>query len=196
MLLVYIPIPVLIRLRIKLYQYVVHYERLAPVLILRNRKIMIGILLCSGVFIIVAALLRCVMSLMEISRINLSAIWTVREIVCYPSPYCLLILTFPKLVAFIAVNAPAIKPMFKLSSWNRLSKITDVLEKWQSPPQAREVAPPNNGDFGAYPSVMRTPAPAFHRLSSTSDSEYFSDWPTSSEAPSIRTPERASYDYA
>jgi hypothetical protein len=163
MLLVYIPIPVLIRLRIKLYQ-----------------KIMIGILLCSGVFIIVAALLRCVMSLMEISRINLSAIWTVREI----------------LVAFIAVNAPAIKPMFKLSSWNRLSKITDVLEKWQSPPQAREVAPPNNGDFGAYPSVMRTPAPAFHRLSSTSDSEYFSDWPTSSEAPSIRTPERASYDYA
>ncbi|KAL3484214.1 hypothetical protein BJX62DRAFT_244144 [Aspergillus germanicus] len=162
MLLVYIPIPVLIRLRIKLYQ-----------------KIMIGILLCSGVFIIVAALLRCVMSLMEISRINLSAIWTVREI----------------LVAFIAVNAPAIKPMFKLSSWNRLSKMTRVLEKWQSPPQAREITPPSHGDFGAYPSVVRTPAPVFHRFSSASDSGYISDWATSSQASTTRTTERALYDY-
>lgn len=46
-----------------------------------GRKIAIGILLCSGVFIIVATLLRCVLSLRDIQGINVSTIWAIRETV-------------------------------------------------------------------------------------------------------------------
>jgi hypothetical protein len=48
-----------------------------------GRKIAIGILLCSGVFIIVASLLRCVLSLQSIQGINVSTIWAIRETVRY-----------------------------------------------------------------------------------------------------------------
>jgi hypothetical protein len=70
------------------------YEKYPLMVIPPNRKIIVGILLCSGVFIIVAALLRCVMSLLEISQIDLSAVWTVREIVCCSRHYRSLILTY------------------------------------------------------------------------------------------------------
>ena len=46
-----------------------------------GRKIAIGILLCSGVFIILATLLRCVLSLRDIQGINVSTIWAIRETV-------------------------------------------------------------------------------------------------------------------
>jgi len=71
-----------------------------------GRKIAIGILLCSGVFIIVASLLRCVLSLQSIQGINVSTIWAIRE-------------TF---VGIIAVNAAAIKPLFSASRWLSSSK--------------------------------------------------------------------------
>ncbi|KAL2858615.1 hypothetical protein BJY01DRAFT_241944 [Aspergillus pseudoustus] len=160
MLLVYIPIPVLIHLRIKVYQ-----------------KIMIGVLLCSGVFIIVAALLRCVMSLMSISQINLSAVWTVREM----------------LVAFVAVNAPVIKPLFTSLLSKRLPKIAYLSEKRQSQPPAPVATFENNISFGRYPPIVRTPTLAVHRPSGSSQSDHPTDWTVSSQAPSIRTPERAFY---
>ncbi|KAL4866581.1 hypothetical protein BDV12DRAFT_187336 [Aspergillus spectabilis] len=84
--LVWIPIPILVRLQAK--------------------KLMIGALLCSGIFIIVAALLRCSLALSNINKINVAAIWAVRE-------------TF---VAIIVVNAPAIKPLFNMSTWTNRSK--------------------------------------------------------------------------
>lgn len=44
-------------------------------------KILCSVWLCSGVFIIVATLLRCVLSLQNVSRVNLSTIWAIRETV-------------------------------------------------------------------------------------------------------------------
>ncbi|EEU46894.1 uncharacterized protein NECHADRAFT_5929, partial [Fusarium vanettenii 77-13-4] len=66
-----------------------------------KRKLIIGVLLCSGVFIMIATLLRCVLSLRDIQGINTSTIWAIRE-------------TF---VGIIAVNAAAIKPLFSASRW-------------------------------------------------------------------------------
>lgn len=71
-----------------------------------KRKLIIGVLLCSGVFIMIATLLRCVLSLKDISGINTSTIWAIRE-------------TF---VGIIAVNAAAIKPLFSASRWIGSSK--------------------------------------------------------------------------
>ncbi|KFH41564.1 hypothetical protein ACRE_077240 [Hapsidospora chrysogenum ATCC 11550] len=71
-----------------------------------GRKLAIGVLLCSGVFIIVATLLRCILSLQSIQGINVSTIWAIRE-------------TF---VGIIAVNAAAIKPLFSSSRWLSSSK--------------------------------------------------------------------------
>ena len=48
-----------------------------------GRKLAIGVLLCSGVFIIVATLLRCILSLQSIQGINVSTIWAIRETVRY-----------------------------------------------------------------------------------------------------------------
>ncbi|KAL2689972.1 hypothetical protein Neosp_004037 [[Neocosmospora] mangrovei] len=71
-----------------------------------KRKLIIGVLLCSGVFIMIATLLRCVLSLRDIQGINTSTIWAIRE-------------TF---VGIIAVNAAAIKPLFSASRWLISSK--------------------------------------------------------------------------
>ncbi|KAB8230216.1 uncharacterized protein BDW43DRAFT_321646 [Aspergillus alliaceus] len=69
-------------------------------------KLIIGVLLCSGVFVMIATLLRCIISLQSIDSINTSTIWAIRE-------------TF---VAIIAVNAPCIKPLFSSSVWLGSSK--------------------------------------------------------------------------
>ncbi|KAF4999553.1 hypothetical protein FDECE_11474 [Fusarium decemcellulare] len=71
-----------------------------------KRKLIIGVLLCSGVFIMIATLLRCILSLRDIQGINTSTIWAIRE-------------TF---VGIIAVNAAAIKPLFSASRWLISSK--------------------------------------------------------------------------
>ncbi|KAL3485055.1 hypothetical protein BJX62DRAFT_243313 [Aspergillus germanicus] len=83
--LVGVPIPMLIRLQCSKVQ-----------------KLIIGVLLCSGIFIIVAAFLRCILALSSLDQINVAAIWAVRE-------------TF---VAMVVVNAPALKPLFRLSTWS------------------------------------------------------------------------------
>ncbi|KAL3465664.1 hypothetical protein BJX64DRAFT_285270 [Aspergillus heterothallicus] len=86
---IYIPIPMIIRLRISLLQ-----------------KILVGALLGTGVLIIIAALVRCVLSLLSISSTSVTAVWAAREMV----------------VAFVAVNAPAIKPLFNRSTWKSRSR--------------------------------------------------------------------------
>ena len=66
-----------------------------------RRKLVIGILLCSGIFVISAALLRCILTLQKDSNILNADIWGVRE-------------TF---VSIIAVSAPAIRPLFNKETW-------------------------------------------------------------------------------
>ncbi|KAK8879406.1 hypothetical protein PGQ11_000700 [Apiospora arundinis] len=66
-----------------------------------GRKVAVGLLLCSGIFIMIATILRCVMSLHDIQGINVSTIWAIRE-------------TF---IGILAVNAAAIKPLFSHSKW-------------------------------------------------------------------------------
>ncbi|RDW92200.1 hypothetical protein BP5796_01594 [Coleophoma crateriformis] len=65
------------------------------------KKLLIGVLLCSGVFVVTAALLRCILSLLDIRHINNSTIWAIRE-------------TF---VSVVATSAPAIKPLFNKDRW-------------------------------------------------------------------------------
>ncbi|KAK1970016.1 hypothetical protein LY78DRAFT_722089 [Colletotrichum sublineola] len=71
-----------------------------------KRKLAIGVLLCSGIFVMIAALLRCILSLKDINGINVSTIWAIRE-------------TF---VGIIAVNAACIRPLFSNSRWLKSSK--------------------------------------------------------------------------
>ncbi|KAL2823777.1 hypothetical protein BDW59DRAFT_148324 [Aspergillus cavernicola] len=78
---------------------------LAKVRLALRRKLIIGVLLCGGIFVIAATLLRCILSLQSIDNINNSTIWAIRE-------------TF---VAIIAINAPCIKPLFSSSVWLRSS---------------------------------------------------------------------------
>jgi hypothetical protein len=49
-----------------------------------NRKLVIGVLLCGGVFVMCATLLRCILSLQSINSINTSTIWAIRETVLSP----------------------------------------------------------------------------------------------------------------
>ncbi|KAL3478165.1 hypothetical protein BJX99DRAFT_256716 [Aspergillus californicus] len=83
-----VPIPLLLKVRLQL-----------------RRKLIIGILLCGGIFVMAATLLRCILSLQNIDNINNSTIWAIRE-------------TF---VAIIAINAPCIKPLFSSTVWLRSS---------------------------------------------------------------------------
>ncbi|TVY34178.1 hypothetical protein LOCC1_G008102 [Lachnellula occidentalis] len=66
-----------------------------------RRKIVIALLLSSGIFVITAALLRCILTLAATNQIGNSTIWGVRE-------------TF---VSLIAISTPAIKPMFNKERW-------------------------------------------------------------------------------
>lgn len=66
-----------------------------------SRKLAIGLLLSSGLFVITATLLRCILSLQSVKNIDNSTQWGIRE-------------TF---VAIIAIQVPAIKPLFNKSRW-------------------------------------------------------------------------------
>lgn len=66
-----------------------------------RRKLVIGLLLCSGIFVIIAALLRCILTLADASQIGNSTIWASRETV----------------VSIIAISTPAIKPLFSQNRW-------------------------------------------------------------------------------
>ncbi|RAL00003.1 uncharacterized protein BO80DRAFT_465716 [Aspergillus ibericus CBS 121593] len=83
-----IPLPLLIRVRLP-----------------TRRKVAIGLLLSGGIFVMMAALLRCFISLESIESVNASNVWGVRE-------------TF---AAVVAVNAPCIKPLFSTRASNEES---------------------------------------------------------------------------
>jgi hypothetical protein len=68
-----------------------------------KRKMALGLLLCSGLFVITAAIIRAVLTLGNASEVNNADIWGVRE-------------TF---VSVIAISAPAIKPLFSPASWSK-----------------------------------------------------------------------------
>ncbi|PGH08929.1 hypothetical protein GX51_00986 [Blastomyces parvus] len=76
---IYIPLPLLWKVKLPL-----------------RRKLLFGAWLCSGIFIVLATLLRCIICLQDVASINLGTIWSIRE-------------TF---VAIIAVNFPVLKPLF------------------------------------------------------------------------------------
>ncbi|KAF2178938.1 hypothetical protein K469DRAFT_597757 [Zopfia rhizophila CBS 207.26] len=71
-----------------------------------RRKVVIGILLCSGVFIMIATTLRMVFSIRDITDVNTSTAWAIRE----------------SAVSIVAVNAPCIKPLFSKERWIKSSK--------------------------------------------------------------------------
>ncbi|KAL3424532.1 hypothetical protein PVAG01_03813 [Phlyctema vagabunda] len=66
-----------------------------------RRKLAISVLLSSGVFVIIAAILRCVLSLKYVDEVGASTIWGIRE-------------TF---IAVLAISAAAIKPYFSRNRW-------------------------------------------------------------------------------
>ncbi|EEH17162.2 hypothetical protein PABG_07249 [Paracoccidioides brasiliensis Pb03] len=79
---IYIPLPLLWKVKIPM-----------------RRKVLFGAWLCTGIFIIIAAIVRCILCLRDVRFINIATIWSVRE-------------TF---VATIAVNIPVLKPLFSKS---------------------------------------------------------------------------------
>jgi hypothetical protein len=109
-----------------------------------RKKMFIGILLCSGVFIMIAAVLRCVLSLRDIEGINISTIWAIRETVKTAVSLCrhshrqrsgsaameqftlhsslTPLIPLTQFVGIIAVNAASIKPLFSATRWLTSSK--------------------------------------------------------------------------
>jgi hypothetical protein len=81
-----IPIPMLWKLQVRL-----------------SKKLVIGALLCSGLFVIAAAIIRAVLTLGSTpSGLNINR-WGVRETI----------------VGLITVNAPILRPLFNKSFWSR-----------------------------------------------------------------------------
>ncbi|KAK7752001.1 hypothetical protein SLS62_005963 [Diatrype stigma] len=75
-----------------------------------RRKLLLVPLLCSGIFIMAATILRAVYSLTDITKLPIAAAWASRE-------------TF---VAAVAVSIPGIKPLFSNSKWVKSLKTGDV----------------------------------------------------------------------
>jgi len=63
----YIPLPLLWNVRLPL-----------------RRKLLYGVWLCTGVFMMTATLLRCILCLQDVSQINVGTIWSIRETVSLP----------------------------------------------------------------------------------------------------------------
>ncbi|KAM0429638.1 hypothetical protein ACHAPT_006243 [Fusarium lateritium] len=87
-----VPVPIIFKARIPLW-----------------RRLLLVTLLCSGIFVIIATILRSYYSLKSITLLPVASGWTSRE-------------TF---VAAVAVSIPGIKPMFSRSRWFRFRSTTD-----------------------------------------------------------------------
>ena len=82
----YIPLPLLWRVKIELRRYDIDYD---PTAFLENtneynRNILFGLWLCTGIFIVVATIVRCVICLGDAESINTGTIWSIRETVREP----------------------------------------------------------------------------------------------------------------
>ena len=124
-----------------------------------KRKLIIGVLLCSGVFIMIATLLRCILSLRDIEGINTSTIWAIRETVNLPTlllrnPHSSNFANSSQFVGIIAVNAAAIKPLFSASRWIASSKGSSGNYKSSNYAANKYGHPLSNiGGSGAHPSL-------------------------------------------
>ncbi|KAF2745776.1 hypothetical protein M011DRAFT_405699 [Sporormia fimetaria CBS 119925] len=77
-----------------------------------KKKLLCAFWLCTGVFIVIATLLRCILCLQDVNQINVGTIWSIRE-------------TF---VGIIAVNLPVLKP-FLTRATRRITSIKDSKTK-------------------------------------------------------------------
>ncbi|KAL2670664.1 hypothetical protein Neosp_014453 [[Neocosmospora] mangrovei] len=87
-----VPVPIIFKARIPLW-----------------RRLLLASLLCSGIFVIIATILRSYYSLKSITLLPVASGWTSRE-------------TF---VAAVAVSIPGIKPLFSRSRWFRFRSTAD-----------------------------------------------------------------------
>ena len=79
-----------------------------------RKKVIYGFWLCTGIFIMIATLLRCILCLQDVSQINVGTIWSIRETVLPPtlSPPSHTTNNSQQFVGIIAVNFPVLKPFF------------------------------------------------------------------------------------
>lgn len=81
-----------------------------------TRKCVYGLWLTTGIFVIVASLLRCILSIKDASEVDVSTIWAIRETVRSSSQrnrYILYNFTdifWMQFVGIISVNAPVLGP--------------------------------------------------------------------------------------
>ncbi|ATY63579.1 hypothetical protein A9K55_008667 [Cordyceps militaris] len=98
LLILYIPLPLLWVVKIPLGKYAtpLQHPRVPPTLTTTTsiRKIIYCLWLTTGIFVVVASLLRCVLSIRYANEVDVSTIWAIRE-------------TF---VGIICVNAPILGP--------------------------------------------------------------------------------------
>ncbi|KAI9735112.1 MAG: hypothetical protein M1834_001700 [Cirrosporium novae-zelandiae] len=87
-----------------------------------HRKLIIALLLCSGIFVICAALLRAVLSIQAIHKVTIAALWAARE-------------TF---VSAVATSLPAIKPLFTHARW---------IKSWKSNSNSNTKSHPKTSKF-------------------------------------------------
>jgi hypothetical protein len=102
-------------------------------------KITLALLLCSGVFIIVASILRLVLSLQSLSGIQYGASWAMRESVSAPSQgsksvYQLLV----QFVATVVVSLAPTKPLFTRRKPQQLSYLGSI-GTWGSKPRKKKL---------------------------------------------------------
>lgn len=79
----WIPLPLLWRVKIELRKYEFKHSFLTFVADTDDydRKLLFGLWLCTGIFIITATIVRCVICLGDAESINTGTIWSIRETV-------------------------------------------------------------------------------------------------------------------
>jgi hypothetical protein len=85
------------------------------------RRMLLALLLCSGVFVIIATILRAYYSLQSLTTLPVAAGWTSRE-------------TF---AAAVAVSIPGIKPMLSQTTWFRFRSSADDSKKYNDSSKGR-----------------------------------------------------------
>ncbi|RMJ18826.1 hypothetical protein BHE90_003578 [Fusarium euwallaceae] len=148
-----IPLPLLWKLQIPLRRQASQCHDLAIILTtLLSRKLVIGLLLSSGLFVIAAAIIRATLTLSAHPSALAVNEWGVRE----------------TLVGIITVNIPILRPMFKRSFWSLQNntnisssfrtttgagKSTDITGPYELTPSIAEGSKPS--DRGSQESIFK-----------------------------------------
>jgi hypothetical protein len=104
-----IPIPIILKTRLSIW-----------------KKLLLMLLLCCGIFVIVATILRTYYSLQSITLLPVAAGWTSREL----------------FVAAAAVSIPGIKPLFSQATWFRSIKRSKPSDAESNPLSGFELKSP------------------------------------------------------